>query len=368
MAKAKTAQARTMEELLAKSPSALRALVPGQEIEGVVVELGPKSLVLDIGTKSEGLVVDREFVQAASLIKKLSPGDKVTALVLVPETNSGQALLSLREAAEIQAWSELEQGLKEGKVFTAKVVSIVRGGLAVEILGVQAFIPGSQTGSSISGNLQNSLDKNLKVKVIEIDKTNSRIVLSEKAVSEADVLAKQNKILEKIKKGDKFRGEVVGLTSFGAFVRVEKDGIAIDGLVHLSELSRANVKDPSEVLKKGDLVDVVVIGKGLPAGRQGNSRLALSIKELQEDPWEKISEGKYVQEKKVSGRVIKTGSFGAFVELEPGIEGLLRASKIPSDISVKEGQEIDCFVEELDKTKHKISLGLVLKSKPVGYK
>ncbi len=353
--------AHTMEELLVKVPAALQALASGQTITGTVVDVGAKSIVLDVGGKSEGVVVEREAAAAAEFAKTLKAGDKVQCEVLVPETNTGQALLSLRTTALTWAWTRLLEALKEGQEVECLVEGSVRGGLSVSVFGVAGFIPSSHLGK-VAANTQQNLDGHtLAVKVIELDRDKNRVVLSEKAVSEAELIAQQEKVLGSIKIGDKFRGSIVSLADFGVFVRIEKNDISLDGLVHLSQISWTKIAHTSDVLKEGETVEVVVIGK------EGQGRLSLSIKEAQEDPWKKIS-GKYKKEEKVKGRVTKIGDVGAFVELEPGVEGLLRSGKIPAGVSVKEGDAIDCFVEEVDSANHKIRLGLVLKAKPVGYK
>ncbi len=352
---------QTMGELLAKSASAFRSLLPGQTIEGIVIGIGGKSIILDVGSKSEGVIVEREFAQVADFVKSLKVGDKVSCEVLVPETNSGQALLSLRPASTEWAWLNLENALKEGLEVSCFVENTIRGGLSVSVFGLSGFIPNSHLGSKLSVNIQSLQGSVLKVKVIELDREKSRVVLSEKAVSEAELIAQQEKVLGSIKVGDKFKGRVVGLADFGAFVRVEKNSISLDGLVHLSQVSWKKIANVSDILKEGETVEVVVIGK------EGPGRLSLSIKETLGNPWDSIA-GKYKTEAKITGRVVKTGDMGAFVELEPGVEGLLRSGKIPAGISIKEGETIDCFIEEVDEANHKISLGLVLKAKPVGYK
>lgn len=361
------APARTMEELLAKTGHQIHSFSRGEKVEGKVIEVGPKSLILDIGAKSEGLIVDREFEAAKHLIKTLNPGDVIKAQVLVPEER-GQILLSLRNTAEDYAWKLLEEAQKNSQEVEAKVESYSRGGLAVNVFGLNGFIPGSHFGSSLAKNPGSAVGRGLKVKVIELDKEKTRVVLSEKAVSEAEALAAQEEVLKKIKSGEKFRGKVVGLAGFGAFVQIEKDKVPIDGLVHLSELSWQKVADPSEIVKAGDEVEVTVIGKDPSAGSgHGGGRLAFSIKKAQEDPWNDIQE-KYKEDSRVQGTVSKVGDFGAIVILEPGIEGLLHISKVPADVSLKVGSQVECFVEKADKKARKISLGLVLKTKPIGYK
>lgn len=353
------APAQTMEELLAKTGHQIHSFSRGEKVEGKVIEIGPKSLVLDIGAKSEGLIVDREFEAAKHLIKTLNPGDVVKAQVLVPEER-GQILLSLRNTAEDYAWKLLEEAQKSSQEIEAKVESYSRGGLAVNVFGLNGFIPGSHFGSSLAKNPGSSVGRGLKVKVIELDKEKTRVVLSEKAVSESEALAAQEEVLKKIKNGEKFRGKVVGLAGFGAFVQIEKDKVPLDGLVHLSELSWQKVADPSEIVKVGDETEVTVIGKE-------GGRLAFSIKKAQEDPWGDIQE-KYKEDSRVHGTVSKVGDFGAIIELEPGIEGLLHISKVPADVSLKVGSQVECFVEKADKKARKISLGLALKAKPIGYK
>lgn len=361
MAIGKIAQAHTMEELLAKAPAALQALTSGQTITGTVVDVGSKSIVLDVGGKSEGVVVEREADAVSDFAKTLKAGDKVQCEVLVPETNIGQALLSLRTAALDWAWSKLGEAEKKGQEVLCLVEGSVRGGLAVSVFGIGGFIPSSHLGKTVANAQQNLTGSTLVVKVIEFDRDKNRVVLSEKAVSEAELIAQAEKVLASIKIGDKFTGQVVGLADFGVFVRVEKDGVPLDGLVHLSQISWIKIGAVGDILKEGDTVEVVVIGK------EGPGRLSLSIKEAQEDPWKKLA-GKYKVDTRVKGKVTKTGDLGAFVELEPGIEGLLRSGKIPADISVKEGDTIECFVEEVNEENRKIGLGLVLKAKPVGYK
>lgn len=356
----KSGTAQTMDELLQKTGYELKGLSRGQKIEGTVIEVSPKSLVLDIGAKSEGLVVDREFDASRDFIKKLSPGDKVQATVLIPETETGQSLLSVREAAEEEAWKALKEAEEKDAEVEARVEGSVRGGLSVTVEGVSGFIPGSHLGSQLSENPQKAVGKTVKTKVIELAREQGRVVLSEKAVSEAQLIEAQKKALEKIKEGEKYSGKVVGITGFGAFVQIEQDGVPVDGLVHLSELAWEKVEEPKQVITEGDEVEVLVIGKE-------DGRLALSIKQAQEDPWKDIAK-KYKADSKIKGKVTKLGDFGALVQLEPGVEGLLHLSKIPAGISFNVGDEIECFIEEVDKKSRRISLGLVLKEKPVGYK
>lgn len=354
-----------MGQLLARTGQLKGALFAGQKIEGTVVEITSKMVILDIGAKAQGLVVDEEYQDSVDYIKKLSFGDKVWATVIVPETERGQSLLSLRDSAQSQAWDKFEKAFKNKEEVEFKILGVTRGGLSVVAQGIQAFVPTSHTSSSLSKDAANCIGKTFKGKVIELDKNTDKLVLSERAVSESEIIKEQEDALQQIKEGEKLKGKVVGVANFGVFVQVKipsKDGngVSIDGLVHLSELSWQKVTDPSKVLQEGEEVEVIVIGRE-------SGKLALSIKQAQKDPWID-SIGKYPVDVKIRGKVVKIGDFGAFIELEPGIEGLLRLSKIPSGSLVKEGQEVECFVEDVDKKNRKIGLGLVLKTKPVGYK
>lgn len=358
--------ARTMDELLLRTGYQIKGFSRGDKVKGKVLDIGPKFIILDIGAKSEGVVTDREFEAVKHFVKNLSVGDEIEVQILSPE-EKGQIVLSIREAAEKYAWKILEDAVLASKEIDCRVESVAKGGLSVLVMGLNGYIPGSQLGSFLTKNPSLSLDKTLKVKAIEVDREKNRIVLSEKAVSEAELLALQEEIVKKIKPGEKFRGKVVGIVSFGVFVQIEKDKVALDGLVHLSELSWQKVFSPEEVVKAGDEVDVVVIGRDSSTSRGAGGRLSFSMKQAQEDPWKEIVK-KYKKEDRVKGKVTKLGDFGAIIELEPGVEGLVHLSKIPAGISLKEGSSVDCFIEKVDQKSRKISLGLALKAKPVGYK
>lgn len=352
--------ARTMEELLAKSGYVTHGLSRGQEVEGTVLAAGSKNLVLDIGAKSEALVTEREFEAAKAYIKTLAAGDKVKAVVLVPEAEAGQSLLSLRAAAEKYIWDSLEEKLQTGEEVEVEVEGATRGGLTAGVYGISGFIPSSHLGGELAENPAAAVGRTLKVKVIECDRPKGRLVLSERAVSEAGLLEDQRLALESVEVGEKFRGRITGLADFGVFVQVEKGGVALEGLVHLSQLAWQKATNPAELFGEGEDVEVVVIGKE-------GGKLALSIKQTQADPWQQAAE-KYKPDTKLAGRVTKVAGVGAFVELEDGIEGLIRASKIPTDQALKEGEEVEVFVEEVDPKNRRLSLGLALKKAPVGYK
>lgn len=349
-----------MGQLLAGRQAKLQTLAPGQTVEGTVVKIGNKVLVLDVGAKSEGLVVDREFENASSFINTLKPGDKVAAMVVVPETVSGQPLLSVRISAEGAGWRKLEEALKKREEVEIRVEGLTRGGLSVSMDSIYGFVPTSQLGAQLAANPQTSVGKTLSVKVSEVNKKENRVVFSEKAVSEAELIAQQEEALQNIREGERFTGKIINLVNFGAFVQIIRDGIPLEGLVHLSEISWQKVSDPTKVLQEGQELEVVVLGRE-------TGRLALSIKRTQEDPWEKQVE-KLAQDQQVRGKVVKMGEVGAFIEVAAGVEGLLRFNKIPDGVSLKEGEETDVFIEEIDRKNKKISLRAVLKAKPVGYK
>lgn len=362
--KTSTKEPQSMAELLAQVKTPIRTFRVGDVVEGIVTEKTGRAIWIDIGGKSEGVVIDRELKAAKDFIKDLKVGDKVLAVVTQPENDKGQTILSLKKAALQKIWDELEEKLKTGEVLRVRGLQINRGGLIVDCKGIQGFIPASQFSTKYLGKIESLIGKEVEVKVIEVDRGKNRLIFSEKAVSEAALIAEQVAALKKIKKGDIFEGEISGVMPFGYFVQISlpKSKIRLEGLVHISEISWEKVEDPAKFYKKGDRIKVKVLGVDKKTGK-----LNFSIKQLTPDPWEKIEE-KYPQDAKVKGRVVRIAPFGVFVNLEPGIEGLIHISKIPAEKSFKVGEMVDCFVEFLDKENRRLSLGLVLKEKPVGYK
>jgi len=357
---------QTMEELLAQSSLPIKIFKVGDVVEGIVTEKTPKAIYLDIGGKTEGMVIDREMKAAADFIKQLKVGDKVLAVVTQPENDRGQTLLSLKKAALQKLWQEFEEKLKTGEIIKVRGLQVNKGGLLVEAKGPSGFIPASQFSSALAGKVEELIGKTLEVKVIEVEPTKNRLVFSEKAVSEASLLKEQAEALKKIKVGDILEAEITGVMPFGFFAKVnvgeKRKPVTLEGLVHISEISWEKVENPADFYKVGDKVKVKVLGVDKKGGK-----LNLSIKQLFPDPWEDI-EKKYPVDSKVKGTVVRLAPFGVFINLEPGIEGLIHISKIPAEKSFKVGEKIDCFVEFLDKENRRLSLGLVLKEKPVGYK
>lgn len=353
---------QTMAALLKQTGYELRAFKLRDVVEGTIMEKTKKALYLDIGGKTEGMVIDREMKAARDFITTLKVGDKVKAVVTQPENEKGQTLLSLKKAAADYLWAEFEEKLKTGEAVKVRGREVNRGGLIVEAKGLQGFIPASQFGSKLVGRIEQLINREVEAKPIEVDREKNRLILSEREVSEAELLKAQEKALKKVKAGDTFSGEVTGVMPFGLFVKLKINKTLLEGLVHISEVSWEKVEDPGEFYKEKDKVKVKVLAIDKSTGK-----LNLSIKQLQPDPWEKI-EKKYPLESKVKGKIIKLAPFGAFVYLEAGIEGLIHLSKIPVEKSLKVGDKVDCYVESIDKEGRRMSLGLVLKEKPVGYK
>lgn len=375
----KSKKPQTMEELLKLTGYELRAFKVRDVVEGTITEKTKKALYLDIGGKTEGMVIDREMKAAKDFIEGLKVGDKVEAVVTQPENEKGQTLLSLKRAAADHLWAEFEEKLKTGQTVKVKGKEVNPGGLVVDTKGLQGFIPSSQFGSKLVGKIQQLVNREIEAKPIEVDREKNRLILSEREVSEAELLQAQKQVLKKVKVGDIFTGQVTGVMPFGLFVRVivpngkrvtqkrkedksAKEGTELEGLVHISEVSWEKVEDPGGFYKEGDKVKVKVLAIDKSTGK-----LNLSIKQLQLDPWEEV-EKKYPPESKVKGKIVKLAPFGAFVHFEPGIEGLIHLSKIPVEKSLKVGDKVDCYVESIDKEARRMSLGLVLKEKPVGYK
>jgi small subunit ribosomal protein S1 len=355
---------QTMEEILAMYGSSVRGLSQGDKVKGKVIGKQAKRLVLDIGAKGEGIIAEKAYSEAQGFIKSLKIGDEIEATVIVPETPDGYTILSLRETAENETWKRLEEAKKKGGHIVVEGISVNPSGINVEIGGLPGFIPNSQLGKEVAKNSQSLIGRPFKVAVIDVDRSASKIVLSEKAVSEAEDIKLINDALESLKHGEIFDGEVTTLYDFGAFVRINVplDGkkVPLEGLVHISEFSWDKVDHPRNLVSEGEQLKVKVIGKK-------DGKLALSIKQIAEDPWQKAEE-KYPKDMKLKGNVARISDYGAFVTLEPGIEGLIHMTKIPPGRKLKEGDEVNVYVEETDANARKISLGLVLTEKPATYR
>lgn len=355
---------KTMDEVLSMYGGSVKGLSRGDKVTGVIVSISPKRVVIDIGGKSEGVVAEKAYTEAKDYIKTLKVGDTVTCGVIIPETYNGITILSFRAAAADASWRGLQKAKEKGQAIVVSGKSVSSAGVMVETYGVSGFVPKSQLGKEAAKNPRNLIDEYFKVKIIELDRKRKKLVLSEREVSDSSDIEKIAKALVKIKVGDTYNGVVTTLTNFGCFVEISvgsgKSKVALEGLVHISELSWGKITHSKEVVSEGMKVKVRVLGKE-------NGKLALSIKHVKKDPWEEVSK-KYKKDAKLKGKVVRVSDFGVFVELEEGIEGLVHMTKIPPGKKLSKGEEVNVYIEEIDIKSKKISLGLVLTEKPVGYR
>lgn len=354
----------TMAELLARAKKTVQQFTKGQRVSAKVLSKSATAVIFDVGGKSEGIVKEKGYTDAKEFIEGLKPGDMVSVTVLVPETRDGITILGLKDAMKDIVWTQLEAAKKEGVPVPVLGKGVGAAGIVVDALGIEGFIPMSQMGTEAAKTASDLVGKYFKAKVMEVDKMNNKVVLSEKEISEAGNIALSKKALASVKEGEVYDGVVTTVAIFGAFVKIEvpvkKEKAYIEGLVHVSEIAWGKTNMPSDVLAVGDKVAVRVL-----AAREG--KLALSIKQAQKDPWGEVTE-KYKPEEKVTGKVVRISDFGVFVELEPGVEGLIHITKIPPTHKINVGDEVKCTIEEVNIKDKRIALGLVLTSVPVGYK
>ncbi|MEK7595499.1 MAG: S1 RNA-binding domain-containing protein [Patescibacteria group bacterium] len=348
-----------MYKLLDKHKIAIKLFKPQELVEGIVVSVSNREILVDVGAKAEGIINGMNLDEEGSY-KNYKPGDTIVAKVVQAENDQGYIVLSLRKAEKERRWKDLEDGMKQGSPFEVKVIEYNKGGLLVDCLGLRGFIPLSHLdkgyfaeneGKFAAGSeaeLKEKLSflsgRILRVKVIEVDQEKNRLVLSEKdAKSGVDEESRRKKLSE-IKDGSTLDGLVTGVMPFGVFVDVD----GIEGLVHISEIAWEKVSHPSKYFSVGDKIKVLVLSCDKEAGK-----LALSVKRLTKNPWETVDE-KYPVGTKVSGIVTKVVPFGAFVNLEKGLDGLIHVSEAAGPL--KEGEHVEAIVTMVDGSNQKLAL------------
>lgn len=356
-----------MEKLLSKNDVELKRFNSGDTIEGVVVTSSPKEILLDVGAKSEGIVRSDE-IGSEEYASNLQPGDEVLVYVLQAENDQGYIVLSLKRARSERSWRDVEKAFKDDAVLEVTVEEYNKGGLLVDCLGLRGFVPLSHldrvhftedvakhaVGSE--AELKESLDvlagKKLKVKPIEVDKSKNRLVLSEKEALSTYSEEKREEKFQEVEVGDVLEGVVTGVMPFGLFV----DMTGIEGLVHISEIAWEKVSHPGNYYTVGSPIEVKVIGKD-----SDSKKLALSVKQLMDNPWENAEE-KYPVGEVVEGTVNKIVPFGAFVTLEKGLDGLVHVSEATR--SLEEGEKIKAVVTNVEPDNQKLALSMHKFDKP----
>ncbi|MGO8676962.1 MAG: 30S ribosomal protein S1 [Limisphaerales bacterium] len=338
----------TMEEAM-RQTGAL-PFAAGNIVKGTIIEVRPKEVLVDIGYKSEGVISANEFED----IKTVKVGDEIDVLIEKLEDREGMVVLSKEKAEFKKNWERILTICNEGGTISGKVKAIVKGGLLVNI-GVEAFLPASQIDVTIPKNLAQYVGNAYDFKVVKINQERQNIVLSRRELIEQERLERRQKLLAEMTPGDIRKGTVKNITDFGAFIDLN----GIDGLLHITDMSWGRIGHPSELLKVGQDIDVVV----LDINRE-KERVSLGLKQKLANPWDTI-EQKYPVGAKVKGRVVNLVPYGAFVELEPGVEGLVHVTELswtkriakPSDV-LKADQEIEAVVLGINREEQKISLGL----------
>jgi small subunit ribosomal protein S1 len=347
--------AQIFKKLLNKKESSegtgsVASMSTGHVLKGRVVEITKDFVVIDVGLKSEGLVPIEEFTDPTELFLD----NEVEVFLDQAEGEDGQIVLSREKARRLRQWEYIVHHCKEGSIVQGKVIRKVKGGLMVDI-GMEAFLPGSQIDNRRIKNLDEYLDKTFDFKILKINTERKNIVVSRRELLEEERISKKVEMLENIQEGDICQGVVKNITDFGVFL----DLSGIDGLLHITDMTWKRIKHPSEMVRLGDELEVVVLHVDKDKGR-----VALGMKQKESNPWEEI-ERRYPPGTHVKGKITSLVPYGAFIEIEPGIEGLIHVSEMswtktisdPSEM-VKKGDDIEAIVLSVQKEEGKISLGM----------
>jgi small subunit ribosomal protein S1 len=351
-----------MEQYLSDPSHDYKTLKYGDVMDGVIMRIDRDEILVDIGSKSEGVVPAKEFSSLSSEEKQaFAIGDTVLVFVVQPENQDGTAVVSIDRARQEKSWRKLQEIFEANDVIEAEVTNYNKGGLLVNLDGVRGFVPASQVSeirggddASKQADMARLIGTSLPLKVIEINRHRNRLILSERqAIQERRDVMKE-KLIEELKEGEVRKGRVSSICDFGAFVDIG----GADGLVHLSELSWSRVRHPSEVLKIGQEIDVYVLGIN-----SQEKKIALSIKRTQAEPWSRVA-AKYEVGQLVRGTVTQLANFGAFARIEDGIEGLIHVSEItderithPKQV-VREGQDLLLRIIRIDPQRRRMGLSL----------
>jgi small subunit ribosomal protein S1 len=342
-------------ELIPDYESTFPTINEGEVVHGTVVRVDKDEVLVDIGYKSEGVIPVSEL----SIRRSVNPedevgiGEEIDALVLTKEDAEGRLILSKKRARFELAWKTIEQKAETGEAIDGRVIEVVKGGLILD-LGVRGFLPASLVDIRRVQDLDEFLGQTLRCKVIELNRSRNNVVLSRRAVLEDERKEQRQQILDRLQPGDVVEGQISNIVDFGAFV--DLDGM--DGLIHISEISWSHVNHPSEVLEIGQTVKVKVLD--IDRERQ---RISLGLKQTQSDPWQQVLD-QYSEGDVVEGKVTKVVTFGAFVEIMPGVEGLVHISELaqhhvenPREV-VSQGDSVQAKIIEVDPDRRRLSLSL----------
>ncbi len=349
-----------MSQLLSNNPIKFPSV--GEDVEGVVLEVGTNTLYVDLGPIGTGVVMGEELNDGFGTVKKLKKGDRVIATVVETDNEDLYYELSMKAASEDKVWEDLMAKYKANEPVEVKILDANKGGLMVQINGISGFLPVSQLAydhyprvdggdkQKILSRLNEYIGDTFKVAIITVDREEGKLIVSEKAARKAEELD----LINSYEKGNVVEGEVTGVVDFGIFMKFGDQKKKIEGLVHISELSWQLVENPRDLYKEGDRVKAKVI-------EVSNGKVSLSIKALLDDPWKTVAK-KYKSEQVVTGRIVKKNHFGIFVELSGEIRGLIHSSEIeknPAKYSkLTVGEEKSFKILSIEVNEHRISLAL----------
>ncbi|MGE0773075.1 MAG: 30S ribosomal protein S1 [Cyclobacteriaceae bacterium] len=339
------------EAMTNKYSGTVTSVNESEVVEGIVVGVNDRDVILNIGFKSDGLVPLAEFKD----MPELKIGDKVDLFIEERENAMGQLILSRRKAKLLKGWEKVQSALDNDSVIEGFVKRRTKGGLIVDVYGIEAFLPGSQIDVKPIRDFDVYVNKSIEVKVIKINYLNDNVVVSHKVLIEKDLEQQKAEILNNLEKGQVLEGVIKNMTNFGVFI----DLGGVDGLLHITDISWGRINHPEEVLKLDQVVKVVVLDFD-----EDKKRISLGMKQLTPHPWDSLPADINVGSK-VKGRIVNVADYGAFLELQPGVEGLIHVSEMswsqhlrnPQDF-IKVGQELDAVVLTIDREERKMSLGI----------
>ncbi|MCD6549957.1 S1 RNA-binding domain-containing protein [bacterium] len=339
----------------------IRPLKVGEVVEGKVIGIGRSAVYIDLDPFGTGIIYGKEFKEAKDTLKKLNIGDKISAKIIDQETEEGFVELSIREAYQQMAWENIKEKKEKDEPVKVKITNANKGGLLTELFGIPAFLPVSQLSAQnyprveggnpaqILQELQKFIGQEMEVKILDFSPKENKLILSEKAKTAQEVKS----ALEKYKIGDIIEGEITGISNFGAFIRFGKES-PLEGLIHISELDWKLVENPAEIVKVGQKVKAKIINID-------NDRVFLSLKALKDDPWKDI-EKKYKKGDIIKGKVTRFRPFGALVQIEKDIQGLIHISEFNShqemEKTLKIGETYNFKISLVNPSERKIVLKL----------